>query len=150
VKKILIIFTVFLMLSGGSLSVMKWLAIGPFEVAEEAPKVEEVDLMEPPKFIEMSPLTIPIFRGDNIAASIQIQLQIEVIGRDNEETVRNRRPRLGDAFLRDLHGFLPRLIKDKERLDLPILKKRLLMVASRVTGPGVVNDILIESVTETK
>ena len=56
---------------------------------------------------------------------------------------------MSDAFLRELHGFIPRLLKKEENLDILLIRKRLQMVADKVTTPGTIRDVLIQSVTET-
>ena len=106
------------MIAGATVSVMKTMELGPFApspvVAEEgqgdgtpAPKQSQE---EPPRFIDVEPLTIPVFHEDRMAATVQIHLKLEAIGEDYEEQILRLLPRISDAFLRDMHAFIPRLL----------------------------------------
>ncbi|MBL6932820.1 MAG: hypothetical protein ISR45_07710 [Rhodospirillales bacterium] len=150
VKKLVIIFSVFLMLSGAAVSVMKWLQVGPFEVVSEEEKAEEVAAVPdvPPVAIEMEAMNIPIFADDRVAATVMIKMSVEVIGPDNEEKVTKLLPRLGDAFFKDLYSFIPRVIRRQNKLNASILSERLKMTGDQVMGPNVINKIIINEVTE--
>ncbi|MSO93685.1 MAG: flagellar basal body-associated FliL family protein [Rhodospirillales bacterium] len=148
-KIVVIAFALLMMITGGTVSTMKWLKLGPF--AEKSP--DEVQAVKvptgPPVFIDMDPLVVTIFQGDRVAALIQIQLKLETVGNENTVRVQRAMPRLSDAFLRELHAFIPRLLKKEENLDILVIKKRLQMVADKVASPGTVRNVLIQSVTET-
>ncbi len=150
VKKIVIIFSIFLMLSGGTVSVLKWLQIGPFAVAteEEANAGDMAVPDEPPVTIDMDDLYISILAEDKVAATVMIKLKIEVIGKENEEKVTKILPRLSDAFFKDLYAFIPRVIRRQRKLNANILSERLKMTGDKVMGPNVIHDIIIEEVTE--
>ena len=58
-------------------------------------------------------------------------------------------PKLKNAYIQDMYTFLPRLLKDQERLDAYVLKKRFQLIADQVfQPPGTVSDVLIQSVTD--
>jgi len=55
-----------------------------------------------------------------------------------------------DAFMRDMHSFIPRMLNEIGRLDLPTVKRRLQITADRVAGePGIVKSVLIQSIVDT-
>ncbi len=152
-KKLVIIVAVVMMIIGGAVGVMKTMELGPFApeaVAEVegqedgnlAPKQPEAD---PPRFIDVEPLSISVFAGDRVAATVQLQLKLEAIGEENEQQIIRLMPRINDAFLRDMHTFLPRLLKMKKRVDVVILKKRLQIISERLVGPTLINNILVQS-----
>ena len=147
-KKIFIIVVALIILGGGGVSALKALKIGPFaeegEVAEE-----EAPPPEPSRFIDFDPLYLPIFRGDKVAATIQVQFRLETVGEENEALITKLLPRLNDAFLRDLYVFIPELLKKTDQIDPKVLKKRLLQVGARVTGKGVIKGVIIQSVAST-
>ena len=147
-KIVVIAFAVLMMIAGGTVSTMKWLKLGPFadKTAEQA--VVKVPV-GPPVFVDMDPLVVTIFQGDRVAALIQIQVKLEAVGNDSAARVQRAMPRLSDAFLRELHAFIPRLLKKEENLDILVIRKRLQMVADKVITPGTIRDVLIQSVTET-
>ncbi|MDP6572746.1 MAG: hypothetical protein QGI63_07385 [Rhodospirillales bacterium] len=152
-KKLVIIIAFFLVIAGAAVSVMKTMEIGPFAptaVAEgegqedggAAPKKSGKDA---PRFIDVEPLNIPVFHEDSVAATVQIQLKLEAIGEENEEQINRLMPRINDAFLRDLHAFLPRLLKMEERINVVIIKKRLQIISERLMGPNLIHNILVQS-----
>lgn len=146
-KKLVLAFALMVLIAGGTVGVLKWLKLGPFsveEVVEETTKPKQ----EPPRFVEADPLAIPIFQDERAAATIHIQLKLETIGQENYGLVYKAKAKLRDAYLTELHSFIPRMLKKTERIDIGILKTRLQMVTDRVMGPRVVTDVLVQSVTD--
>lgn len=137
-----------MIIGGTTVSVMDWQKIGPFADKKVEKPVEKVKVEEPPRFIDMEPLVIPVLQGDRVATTIQIQIKLEAVGSENENKINKIMPRLSDAFIRELYSFIPRLLRKEKRLDIAILKKRLQMTADKVTGPGVVKSVLIQSVLD--
>ena len=62
--------------------------------------------------------------------------------------IRKSLPRLSDAILRDLYGFLPRLLHRQETVDVNVVRDRLEFIVGRVLGPGVAEAVLIQSMTD--
>lgn len=146
-KIVVVVMVILMMLAGGSFSVLKWMQIGPF--APESDVVEEVVSDEPPVFIDLDPLLINIFQGDSVATTVQITVKVEALGSDNASLVNESIPKVTDYFLRDLHSFLPRIMKDDDsRIDIFVIKKRLKLMADRLYPDGRINDVLIQSVSE--
>lgn len=146
-KIVVVALVILIMLAGGSFSVLKWMQVGPF--APESDVVEEVVSDEPPVFIDLDPLLINIFQGDTVATTVQISVKIEALGSDNADLVNESIPKIADYFLRDLHSFLPRIMKDDDsRIDIFVIKKRLKLMADRLYPDGRINDVLIQSVSE--
>ena len=152
-KKVLILVVAVLILVGGAVGVMAFLGLGPFaetppaEGAEDAasgPATPAADLRPVPA----SAVVIPLLTDDGVAATYQIEFEYRVPDLDSERLVGKSEARLNDAFVSDLHGFLPRMLRDIGRLDRGILKKRMLMVAERALGAGVVPDIEIKTVID--
>lgn len=146
-KILMIVFAALMMTAVATVGALKWLGLGPFAGTETvavspAPPPPEV------RYVDMEPLVIPLIQGDNVAATVQIELKLETLGDANASKLKRILPRLADAFLRELHAFLPRLLREVERLDVGIVKQRLQMVSDRVAGPGLVSDVLIQSVNE--
>jgi len=145
-KKIVIIFAVLLMLSGGTISVLKWLQIGPFSNSLEVE--EKTTPVDPPVTIKMDKLSIPIFAEDRIAATILIELKVEAIGLENQDMITKLLPRLSDAFFKDLYVFIPQLIRRKIKLTTRILSERMQKVADKVFGPDILHKVIIVKVTD--
>jgi hypothetical protein len=146
-KKIVIIFAVLLMLTGGTISVLKWLQIGPFSNSIEAEEKETTPI-EPPVTIKMDKLSIPIFAENSIAATILVELKVEAIGPENQEMITKLLPRLSDAFFKDLYVFVPQLIRRKTKITSRVLAARMKKVADKVFGPDVLHKVIIVKVTD--
>ncbi len=151
-KKLVIAVAVMLMIGGATVSVLKWLSIGPFaEVEAEAEAVETEATGtsgEPLRFIAMDVLVIPIFQGEKVVATVQIQLKLEAANVEKESEIAHMLPRLNDAFLRDLYGFIPRHLRKEKRVNVALIKERLQMVGDKVAGPGVIKNILVQALLE--
>ena len=96
------------------------------------------------------PLYLPIFRGDKVAATIQVQFRLQTMGEENEARITKLLPRLNDAFLRDLYVFIPELLKKTDQIDPNVIKKRLHQVGARVVGKGVIKGVIIQSVASSR
>ena len=152
-KKIIVVIAAILMIAGSAFAAMQIMEIGPFAPEPQAAEAEKTghdsdsDTPAVPRFIELDPMVIPVIEGDRVAATVQIQLQLE-ISPQNESEVRRLLPRLGDAFIRDLNGYLPRLMRREGFLDVDRIKQRLVIVAEKAIGPGLVDNVLVQSVSD--
>ena len=124
VKKLLILVGALFLIAGGTVSVMKWMNLGPFQ--EKAAQQEEAP-SEPTLLVDMEPLLIPIFQGDKVAATLQFQVKLATIGSENAAKIQYLMPKINDLFMRELYGFMPRLlkvIKEEQKIDfLGLLKE---------------------------
>lgn len=148
---LVIIVAVIIMLAGAAVTVMQQLEIGPFAPKEPAAATPEEGSppppgtsLTPPKFVSMEPLVIPIVFGERISGTVQLQVQLETSA-EKESELKQVLPRVSDAFVRDLHGYLPRLLRDKQQLDVDLIKRRLMIIAERAVGQGLVDNVLIQS-----
>ena len=149
VKKLVIAVAIMLMLAGATIGVLKWLGVGPFgaggAVETESTGTTPGDTL---RFVTMDVLVIPIFQGEKVAATVQIQLKLEAASVENQNEIARLLPRLNDAFLSDLYGFIPRHLRKEKRLDIAMIKDRLQMVGDKVAGPGVIRSVLVQAVLE--
>ena len=151
-KKLVIIFLIVLPVAGATIGAMKWLGIGPFEKPESETSEQEAPKIDAPQalFVDLEPLLINVVQEGEVVTTIQMEVKIETEGNDNIIAIRRALPLYKDAFMKDLHAFVPRMLREIERLDLPTIKKRLQLVADRVAGkPGIVKSVLIQSVVDT-
>lgn len=162
-KKLIIALLALAVLGGGTVGIFWWMKIGPFASAKDAGQTAEGAAVETrkdgsqggsmfdkdaPVFYPLDPLVVPIFGEDGVSATIQIQVKLEVVGKENREKVSHLRPKISDSLLRDLYAFLPRLIKTQGRLDVTILKQRMQLVVDRAIGKGLVKEVLVQSVSD--
>ncbi|MDH5188050.1 MAG: hypothetical protein OEW37_03730 [Rhodospirillaceae bacterium] len=157
-RKIGIAFAVMLMIAGGVFSALKTFEVGPFEktaeqLALEASQQSSTDKKitafgSKPYYLEMDPLLIPVFQGNELAGTIQIIYKMEVFGNENYKSVEKLRTKLGDALIKDFTYYIPRTLRKNQTLDIPLIKYRLKMVADKVLGKDVVSDAIIQGMTQ--
>ncbi len=150
-KKLILIFVAVLLIAGGTIGAMKFLGLGPFapppgEAEAPAPRSAEPEAL----FVDMEPIMINVMQGGDVLATIQMEIKLETAGRDNIIDIKRNLPHYKDAFMRDLHSFVPRMFREIERLDLPTIKQRLQLISDRIAGQqGIVNGVLIQSIIDT-
>jgi len=160
----MIISAAFLVLIGGVVAAMKWLEVGPFTSEITAADAEPIsslvgDLrrrrlgqfkgpMDEPVYIDMEPLVIQIIQSARAVSKIQIQIKLQANGEDKAVEIKRLMPKINDLFFIDLYAFIPRLLKQTERLDSAILKARLMLMTERNLGKGLLQDIFVESVVD--
>ena len=172
-KKLLILVGALFLIAGGTVSVMKWMNLGPFQ--EKAAQQEEAP-SEPTLLVDMEPLLIPIFQGDKVAATLQFQVKLETIGSENAAKIQYLMPKINDLFMRELYGFMPRLlkvIKEEQKIDflgllkegqqkegqqkegqqkegqqfhVLVINQRLKLISDKFIGPDLVTKVLVQSV----
>ncbi|MCH7936712.1 MAG: hypothetical protein IH994_06435 [Proteobacteria bacterium] len=147
-KKLLLIFGLLIMLGGGTVGALKFFKLGPFQGEEVVEEKQEEEVEDTTLFVDMEPLAIPIFRGNKVAATVQIQVKLETNGKDNVKKIKRMMPVITDAFVRDLHSFMPRLLKAKERIDVLIIKQRLQLISDKIAGKGLIKNVLVQSVID--
>lgn len=143
------------MIAGAGTSIMKTLGVGPFgpeQVKSEYETASVGDGSVPkgakPRFIDMEPIVVPIFTAERVATTIQITVKLEVIGSDNESRITRNMTRLQDRYLRGLYSYIPRLMRDKERVDVFAIKRRLQLISDKMLGPGTISGVLVQSVVD--
>ncbi len=150
-KIVIIGIAALIVLLGGGSAALKALKLGPFAPPAEAGMVQAPTIrLEPTRFVTVDPFVIPVFVGNQVAAQIQVTVKLEAIGADNEQKIAKLLPRLSNELYKDLYAFVPRLLREDDRLNVVVLRKRMQMVADRVAGPGIVDGVLIQSVTDTR
>ena len=99
-------------------------------------------------FLPLDPLFAPVVREREFRGYVLLSLQLELADSNNLETVDIYLAPLRDAFIRDLH--LQALLRrsGEPSVNIHRVKKRFLMIAERIMGPGIVTDVLISSAME--
>jgi len=93
-------------------------------------------------------MAIPIFQGNRVAVTVQIQVKLETNNENKAERIKEMMPIIIDAFVRDLHSFMPRLLRAEERIDILIIKQRLQLIGDKVTGKGTISNVLVQSIID--
>jgi len=147
-KKIVMIFAILVMLGGGTASILKWLQLGPFQELEKKEKPKEMAKIENTITIDMDPLVTTIFQENRVAALVQIELKLETQGDKRAERIKYLLPVIIDAFLKDMHSFMPRLLKAEERVDAEIIRQRLQLIGDKVAGKGLIRNVVVGDIVE--
>ncbi|MBI3113522.1 MAG: hypothetical protein HYZ04_03295 [Rhodospirillales bacterium] len=147
-KKIVMIFAVLVMLGGGTASILKWLQLGPFQELQKEEKQPKAQKIEEIITIDMDPLITTIFQENRVAALVQIELKLETQGDKRAERIKYLLPVINDAFLKDMHSFMPRLLKAEERVDAEIIRQRLQLIGDKVAGKGLIRNVVIGDIVE--
>ncbi|MCR9219585.1 MAG: hypothetical protein NXI21_05100 [Alphaproteobacteria bacterium] len=143
-KKLLIFGLLGLLLLGGGGGAYWWFMLR--DAGEEAAEAEPPP-QDPPVFLELDSLTIPVIRSGSIVKYVLLKITLEVEDQGARDEVVDRMPRLKDAFLRDLHDYFASIPLDSP-VNVRTVKQRLQRVADRQAGPGVVKDVLIQGAFE--
>ncbi|MEE9302083.1 MAG: hypothetical protein V3V17_13310 [Alphaproteobacteria bacterium] len=139
IKKLVVVFVLLLAIGGGALGVTKFL------------DGEEDPLLAPQAevgFLRLKPLFAPIVRHRQFEGYVVLSLELELASHDDLSYVDHRMKSLRDAFVQDLHLQAVGRRTDAPSIDLRELKKRFLVLSEEVLGPGIVTDILVQSVME--
>ncbi|MBC8338792.1 MAG: hypothetical protein ISR51_03615 [Rhodospirillales bacterium] len=148
-KKLILLIALFLMLVGGTIGLLKFLEAGPFKPKKGSiKKVIEKEIADTTVFIDMEPLAIPIFQGNRVAATVQIQVKLETNNEEKAKRIKDMLPVITDAFVRDLHSFLPRLLRAEERIDVLIIKQRLKLISDKTAGKDTISNVLVQSIID--
>jgi len=148
-KKLIVLLLILVIIGGSTYGVLQYMEIGPFAVSESEKKAkQEEEPEEPPAFIDVEALLIPIFQGDRVISTIQISVKLE-IKKENEQEVNRLLPKIHDALLRDLYTYIPRQLHRYKKLNLIKVKRHMITVAERAVGQGLVDNILIQSIMDT-
>jgi flagellar FliL protein len=148
-KKLIIMVVGLMILGGGAVSVMKWMKLGPFEEVAVEGQEEQMVRDDDTLFVDMEPLVIPVYQGDKVAATVQIQVKLETIGSENKAKLQHIMPKISDLFIRDLHTLIPHLLKQEEQIDVLIIKQRLKLISDKLIGPDLIQNVLGQSVIDT-
>lgn len=99
------------------------------------------------EYVDLNPLSIPVINEKGVVQQVSIAVSLECpMGK--RDSVNIYKPRLMDAYLRELYGALGsgRAMMHGNVVDVEALKSRLSIVTERVVGPDLVSEVLLQSV----
>ncbi len=101
------------------------------------------------EFVEISPLVFPLIDINGAHQIVSLVISIEVKDHEGAEMVNRLTPRLNDAYIQDLYGYLSRNARMHGGIiEVQEVKKRLHHVTSRVIGDNYINDVLLQVVQQ--
>ena len=128
--------------------IIDWAASEESENQENVSSIDEKQEDKTKILIDLDPLAITVFQGNSVAATVQIKIKLETNDENKAERIKKILPIISDAFISDLHGFLPRLLKAKKKVDYVIIKQRLQLIANKVAGEGTITRVIAKSPNE--
>ena len=96
-------------------------------------------------YLELDALTVTIFRNDAPAGQLTTRLVLQMASVEASDVVRAAQVKLRDAMLRELHSMLEREARNGPKVDLDLVKARMLKVTRRQLGPDIVADVLVQA-----
>jgi flagellar basal body-associated protein FliL len=101
------------------------------------------------EFVEISPLVFPLINDNGAHQMISLVVSIEVNSKEAAENITRLTPRLNDAYIQSLYGFLNRHVASRGGIiEINEVKKRLNEVTSKVVGNDGFNDVLLQVVQQ--
>jgi hypothetical protein len=102
-----------------------------------------------PDFVDLEPIVLPVIERNRVTRQIGVMLTLELVdGQPAQAIDEEKRLRLMDAFVRELHLIYSARSTAERVVDENVLKQRLLRTADGVLGKGVVHAILVRRLVE--
>lgn len=148
--RLLIIILAFLLMLGAVIGGLYFWGIDPLARLESLmgmgpPK----DLNEPdpsvkaPAFVDFGLLLVPLIHDREVKGRAEMIIRLRV-NHDKRVKVAQDLPRLQQAFLQEMMSFLPLYLRENGELISPVVSRRLVRIAEKTIGPGMVLDVVIE------
>lgn len=101
------------------------------------------------KFVELTPIILPIVDGNGVSQTISMIVTIEVANSGKAGEIEKMMPKLTDAYIQDLYGALSRHAALKGgSLQLDILKERLNKITHNIMGKEDIHGVLLQAVEQ--
>ena len=149
-KKFLILIAI-LLLCGGSIG--DYFYFGNSAIASipegQAGEMAEAQSIENLLYVELSPLLLPIVDHNGVSQVVSLVVSLEVNSEESRLMVEKLSPRLTDAYIHDLYGVLNyKAALQGGVVQVSEVKRRLNMITTKVIGEDVINDVLLQVVSQ--
>jgi hypothetical protein len=102
-------------------------------------------------YVKMDPMIIPVISERGMMETVSMVISIQVKDYAGAETVNQMMPKLMDAYVRALYGRIDKSIyRNGQFLDVGRLKNKLVTVTSGLVEKDMVQDVLIQGVSQRK
>ncbi|MDO8606131.1 MAG: flagellar basal body-associated protein FliL [Phaeospirillum sp.] len=146
--RLIFIVIALLLLIGAVIGGLYFWGIDPLaKLGITAPVVHKDEAPPPPppaSYVDFGILIIPVIQDREVKKQAEMIVRLEVEPK-NKEIVAKNLPRLQNAYLGDMIGFLSISLREGQQLDVPAIRRRLLMVGEKTLGPGYLKDVLVEN-----
>lgn len=114
----------------------------------EEPKKEEPPPKVPTSFVRLHPLVIPMIGPNKVEQFVSIVVTLEVVA-EKAPVVQAHQPKMVDAFFTTLYGAIDdKSVMTGNLVNIPAVKEKLGEAAAKVVGAGVVQNVLVQVVTQ--
>ena len=141
-KKLLIPVIALLLLGGGGAFFFLGGGSKTPDGADDHGKAAEI---EHRIYMQLDPITATIFRDQQPAGVFTAALTLEIANEDVRTDIFQARRRLRDAMFQELHAMFEREEHTGRKVNVDAVKRRMLLVANRELGEGMVVDVLVET-----
>lgn len=100
-------------------------------------------------YVNIGPIILPVITEEGPQQIVTMLVSLEVKDLSTSDKVREKLPRLVDAYMGALYGRLnSKTMIEGKIVDVAFVKSRLMKATERVLGPGMVQDVLIQAVAQ--
>lgn len=102
-----------------------------------------------PIYVNLQPMVLPVLDEKGPQQLITLLISLEVENEEKQDLIKERMPRLNDAYLQTLYGALDtRTVNKGSLVDITRIKQKLKAPTERVLGKDVAKDVLIQAVAQ--
>jgi hypothetical protein len=98
----------------------------------------------PPSYVDFGLLIVPVIQDREVKKQAEMIVRLAVDAKDKEIVARNL-PRLQNAYLAEMISFLGLTVKEGQPLDVPAIRRRLVLSAEKTLEGPYVKDVVIEN-----
>lgn len=126
------------------LAVATPVAVAPAHASESRPPSPKKDQLPATRYYTLSPFTLPLFDGEDIAEQMTIVIALELAGSDARADVERLVPKIRDVMYRELYNIVSFRRKGAPIPDVDMLKARLSRAIRVVAGEKLVKTLLVQ------
>lgn len=102
----------------------------------------------PSAFVRLPPLVVPMLGATRVEQFVTVVVTVQVV-LEKQPMVQANQTRMTDAFLTALYGGVAdKSVLKNGLVNIPAVKEKLREAATKVLGSGVVQDVLVQAVTQ--
>lgn len=122
---------------------------GFFIVGDAYASSEEASEEGSVEYVKMDPLILPIIDQDGVYQVLSLVVVIEVDGVFNADKIKEKSPKLKDAYIQDMYGILNENAAMKGGVvQVNMIKKRLNKITDRIMGDDMETEVLLQVVQQ--
>jgi len=125
------------------------------EVAEEEPEEEHAEegghgaALAQPQFTSLEFLALPVVRGTTLRHYLHVEARLQSPDKQSAREIQTKMPLVRDAIVRDLFR-APLSAASGSKVDVAVVKQRILAAARQILGPEVIEDVLVINIIRSR